>query len=251
MDSVRSTVQDASGHRADARAVGAELQRIAAISYPSDRPVYHVIARTSGPGRKVTAASYTQLSDAVLRAVTENDRGANLYTFHQTLWLKGVMWARPPGRHDRRWPLPMGTWANGDPPSMEDVDRLNCFLVDIDPAGTAAAMVDSDRCQALEALRDLAGRLQMPYFLLDSGRGVQGGFYPPEPIDWVLRTDRRHDRRVDAERLAERIVASLRSTLPAERFSVDDVSNANRFTRLAGTVNQKTGRVSAMLEVTK
>lgn len=123
-----------------------------------------------------------------------------------------------------------GRWGN--PPLLDDIAAVRWLPIDIDPP-TSERMDDATRQRVLMALEAL-DRVCPLRFVMDSGRGVQAQVELARP-----------PAREDTERWKAALGLALRiEQWLADRLKgckVDSISNVNRFTRLVGTVNQKTG----------
>ncbi|MCR9096297.1 MAG: hypothetical protein NXI30_18885 [bacterium] len=130
----------------------------------------------------------------------------------------------------------------GNPPVQDprhgEILRLTWILIDIDPLGNEA-MSPALRKLARQAIRDLHLPL---WHVLDSGRGVQAMLRLTEPAPNTVSNFQMYTR------VGKAIQARLKSLLEGAPVEVDSVHNANRQSRLAGTMNWKTKRWATFLE---
>jgi hypothetical protein len=156
--------------------------------------------------------------------------GRNLYVVRNALQ-EGILYRR---RADGSR-YPSGRWGN--PPLIEDIRQIEWLVIDIDPR-----IPKFDRAQ--QHAIDLLGRLPVPLnYRMFSGRGIQAAVRLKSPA-----TRRQSEAYSAALALAGRINAWLRANADQAIVQVDDVSNVNRFSRLCGTINQKTGERSRWID---
>ena len=209
-------------------------------------PPYIIVARdrNATPGGRTTGAIACEtLDEAVDLARRLSQRGGDVYVVRNPV-VDGRLYHRhhvPGCRHSGcrcpRVPVPPGNVAN--PPSLLDIAAISRMPIDIDPKG---AEHESARAHARSLIDSLRSHVEIEY-TLDSGRGLQGCVHiqpAAERADVVRWTE--------ARALAKRIERWLAAHADGSLVTIDSVSNPNRFSRLAGFVNTKTGRVARMIQ---
>jgi P4 family phage/plasmid primase-like protien len=198
-----------------------------------------LVARYAAPpdgredGRTTAARQFCAVDDALAWVRRMGAQGASLYV-HRNPVARGRLFRRDKNRDPRQ----VAEGEFGNPPSIEDVAAYEWMVLDVDPLPEADQA--DVRARAVEALRTLG----LPLFcVMDSGRGVQAQLRLAEPAE-PTEANRRLYRAC-----ARALHAALAVRLRGVACEVDEsVKNVNRFTRLVGTVNQKTGRRAAFLE---
>jgi hypothetical protein len=186
-------------------------------------------------GRRSTFAKSFDSVEAAVSAATEPKAAAFAWYVHRNRVRDGLLYRKD--RERERVAVAPGEYGN--PPKIEDVAELDSFAIDLDPGEGVEAEVA--RAFALGLLKQL--ELLVPlHYLMDSGRGIQAAVRLAKPAlpdtdEWAA-----------ALALAERIEAWLEERNAAGVVKVDPVSNPNRFVRLPGSVNLKTGRTARLLE---
>lgn len=180
--------------------------------------------------RNTTAVSFTS-HDAAKTWVEKAERAnRNLYVVRNHV-RNGRLY-----RRDRKAARkPQQTWGN--PPLIEDIEAIEWLAIDIDPIDDRH---DDARAHGLTLLR----RMPVPlHYIMDSGRGVQAAVRLSQrvPSDDTSNLS-------EVLHFADRVFSWLKQAADAELVQVDNVANLNRFSRLCGTINQKTGRRAAWIE---
>ncbi|WEX09640.1 hypothetical protein [Chelativorans sp. AA-79] len=197
------------------------------IDLAMQTPPFVLVARnplpTSIEVRTTTAVRFDTV-DAAASWVSRAERAArNLYVVRNPC-VDGRLYRR---RSDgvrisaARW---------GNPPLIEDIASIEWLVIDLDP-------VSADGDRAVDHANELLDRLPVAlHYRMFSGRGVQAALRLAEPA----HSDNEKRFRAALE-LADRVNTWLRNEADPSLVTVDDVSNINRFSRLCGTINQKTG----------
>ncbi|MEM5470781.1 hypothetical protein WNZ14_03500 [Hoeflea sp. AS60] len=190
-------------------------------------PPFILVARNPNPDsetdRTTTAVRFDNVGDATSWVEHAEEAKRNLYVVRNRC-IHGLLYRRR--RDGQRYAT--GRWGN--PPLIEDIEAVEWLVIDLDPVGT-----DADA--AFNHANQLLDRLPVPqHYRMFSGRGVQAALRLADPA----YSDDPHHFRVALE-LADRVNTWLRQEADAALVTVDDVSNVNRFSRLCGTINQKTG----------
>lgn len=190
-------------------------------------PPFILVARNpnpvSGMDRTTTAVRFDSVSDATTWVERAEKAGRNIYIVRNRC-VRGLLYRRQRDGQRyvaRRW---------GNPPLVEDIEAIEWLVIDLDPTGT-------DTEAAFKHANQLLDRLPVrQHYRMFSGRGVQAAIRLANPAYSNDPTEFRQ-----ALELADRVNTWLRQEVDASLVTVDDVSNVNRFSRLCGTVNQKTG----------
>lgn len=173
--------------------------------------------------RTTTAVRFETTADAAHWVAHAEEARRNLYIVRNPC-VHGLLYRR---RADgSRYAA--GRWGN--PPLIGDIAAIEWLVIDLDPTGT-----DAER--AFNHANSLLDRLPaVQHYRMFSGRGIQAALRLAEPTP----TDGGERFRAVLE-MADRVNTWLRQEANPSLVSVDDVSNINRFSRLCGTTNQKTG----------
>lgn len=186
-----------------------------------------LVARNLDPqsdtDRTTTAVQFENAAEAALWVANAEDAHRNLYIVRNPC-VHGMLYRRC--RNGLRYAS--GRWGN--PPLIEDIEAVEWLVIDLDPAGV-------DAQAAFDHANRLLDRLPVSqHYRMFSGRGVQAALRLAEP---AYSDDPQNFR--SALELADRVNTWLRQEADPSLVTVDDVSNVNRFSRLCGTTNQKTG----------
>jgi hypothetical protein len=186
-----------------------------------------LVARNPNPesetDRTTTAVRFDNVRDATIWVERAEKAKRNLYVVRNRC-VHGMLYRRR--RDGERYAT--GRWGN--PPLIEDIEAVEWLVIDLDPTGTNADAAFNHANQLLD-------RLPVPqHYRMFSGRGVQAALRLADP---AYSDDPQHFR--VALELADRVNTWLRQEADPSLVTVDDVSNVNRFSRLCGTTNQKTG----------
>jgi len=190
-------------------------------------PPFILVARNPDPqfdiDRTTTAVRFENAMDAALWVANAEDAHRNLYIVRNPC-VHGMLYRR------RRDGLRYASGRWGNPPLIEDIEAVEWLVIDLDPAG-------ADTQAACDHANRLLDRLPVSqHYRIFSGRGVQAALRLAEPA----YSDDPQSFRAALE-LADRVNAWLRQEANPSLVTIDDVSNVNRFSRLCGTTNQKTG----------
>lgn len=197
--------------------------------------------------RSVFAWAYGSEDDnmAADRAIEQNERDRNIYAFHQRLAANGRLWYRHRlNKQDSRGlRIPVDWGELGNPPQAKDVDAWVSISLDIDPApDLPKARWPEAQQHALDLVDMLKDSGVEIACVMDSGRGIQALWRPDEPAVRFTSIWK------GMERLSRRLLAFVRGHADPALVSVDDTTNVNRFVRMPGSVNSKTGRRARILE---
>ncbi len=201
--------------------------------------------RTAQRGERSTGAwSLMTIDDAVECARSWSEAGGDVYTVRNRV-AGGQLYVRHHAMNCRRSGCDCPRAAVepcrlGNPPQLVDIAQIGWLPIDIDPADGADLHRARDHARRL--LDDLDRHVPLA-LVLDSGRGLQSG----------VRLDPRAGRDDDvrwasAISLARRIETWLRGRADGALVKIDTIANVNRFTRLAGFRNTKTGRSAQVLK---